>query len=332
MAIYYNMDVDFLLSHAEALSLVSKDIISFNAKHSVKTRAQTRKSTSSCRMWQLIMCILDQLELHGYSVKELIAGHSLGLSETDEHMSKYNNMVEQISSVLDNVPKNRLLNALIYSNQTVPGAIEMYDPETMPLANGNNYMCIYIDGMSNSILHYFTIIKTVDEKYYMNSSYGSDYVCVNQYTTFLPPDEFIRFVTGLNNPDTDEDYIGEFYQKYFLAGNIGVSYSEDDYENDPSLRFADIAPNEGNLREIAVVTQNAYRANIRCGIMPGYGELVGSVVGSVYAGGRRRKTKKHRTTNKKNKRKTNKHVKTNKHRRRHTKRARSSRSSKRYSR
>lgn len=313
------MDIDFLLSHADALSLVSKDIISFNAKYGVKTRAQTEKSTSSCRMWQLIMCILDQLELHGYGVKELIDAHSLRLSESAKNMREYNMMVSKISRVLDNIPKNPLLNALIYANQTVPGAIEMYDPETMPLANGNNYMCIYIDGVSNSILHYFTIIQTADEKYYLNSSYGSDYVCVNQYTTFLPPDEFIRFVAGLNNPDTDEDYIGEFYQKYFLAGNIGVSYSEDDYENDPSLRFADIAPNEGNLREIGVVTQNAYRANIRCGIMPGYGELVGSVVGSVYAGGRRKKTiRKSRRT------KTKRHNK--------TKRARSSRSSKRYSR
>ena len=320
------MDVDYLFSHANALSTISKDITSYNAEYGVKTRAQTEKSTSSCRTWQLIMCILDQLELNGYGVKGLIDGHSLGLSETDEHMSQYNNMVAKISRVLDNVHRNPLLNALIYLNDAMSGAIEMYDHETMPLMNGNNYMCIYIDGVKNSILHYFTIIQAPDGQHYLNSSYGSDYVCVNQYTTPLSPDEFIRFVASLNNPGTDEDYISEFYQKYFLAGNVGVAYTDDDYENDPSLRFADIAPNEGNLREIGVVTKNLYRTNIRCGIMPSYAEMVGSVISGSYIGGRRksRRNRGHKATNKRKA--------TYKRRHRRTKRRHSSRSSKKYSR
>jgi hypothetical protein len=328
------MDAEFLLSHSKLLSMTSKDIIG------TKTRAQTAVSTSSCRMWQLILCILDQLQRKGYyGVKELIAGQ-----ESAENMEYYN-MVYNVSLVLHNISMNPTLNDLIYSNDTFNNEIKEYDPETIPLINGHNYMCIYIEGVRNSILHYFTIIQKTDGKQYLNSSYGSDYVCVPQYTTELGVDELNRFISALNNPNTDEDYIGEFYQKFFLAGNIGVYYSKDDYENNPSLRFAKIAPDEGNLREIEVVTKNFYRSSIRCGIIPNYGELVGSVIDSVlYSGGRRkahgkRKTNKHgkRKTNKHGKRKTNKHGKrkTNKHGKRihrKSKRRHSSRSSKRCSR
>ena len=303
------MDAEFLLSHSKLLSMTSKDIIG------TKTRNQTAVSTSSCRMWQLILCILDQLQRKGYyGVKELIAGQA-------KNMEEYHKMVYNVSLVLHNISMNPTLNDLIYSNDAVNNEIKEYDPETIPLINGHNYMCIYIQGVRNSILHYFTIIQTTDGKQYLNSSYGSDYVCVPQYTTELGVGELNTFILALNNPNTKEDYIGEFYQKFFLAGNIGVYYSKDDYENNPSLRFAKIAPDEGNLREIKVVTENFYRSRIRCGIIPNYGELVGSVIDSVlYSGGRRRAH---------GKRKTNKHGK-----RRHnkTKRHRSSRSSKRCSR
>jgi len=321
MLLYHKkMDVKFLISHSKALSMTSKDIISYNAEYGVKTRAQTAVSTASCRLWQLILAILDQLkDIKGYDVKTLIQGHSLSLSETDKTLKQYNAMVAKISTVLDNIRRNPTLDLLIYSNQIVPGEIVMYDPRKMKLQNGKNYLCIYIEGAAHSILHYFTIIQTTDGKQYLNSSYGSDYVCVSQYTTELVADELNRFISALNNPDTDEDYISEFYKKYFLKGNIGVSYSEDDYENNPSLRFAKIVPDEGNLREIASVTENQFRNKIRCGIMPNYGGLVGSVIGSSYIGGRRRKTaKKHSRRHNKTSRRHNKtsrrHNKTKRHR------------------
>jgi hypothetical protein len=303
------MDVDFLISNKDALSQVSNDIISYNSEFGVKTRAQASASTASCRMWQLILAILDNLESSGYGIKELItSGYG-----TDE----YTALIANISVVLDNIRGNRVLNSLIYLNQNIRGSIETFDPERMTLDLGNNYMCMYIDGVANSILHYFTIIHTVDGEYYLNSSYGSDYVCVNQYTTLLSPDEFIRFIRAINYPNTDEEYIVEFFNKFFLAGNTGRYYSRDDYEEDPSLRFAMMAPSEGNKKEAEVVTENIYRNRIRCGIMPGYNRLIGLMIHQGHMGGKKRRTRKSRR-NHTRKRRNNAH----------SKRRRSSRSSK----
>ncbi len=305
------MDIDFLLSNTDALTQVSNDIITYHSEFGVKTRSQVQAATSSCRMWQLILAILDNLESNGHGIKELItAGYG-----TDE----YNALIANISVVLDNIQDNRILNSLIYLNQFVRGAIENYDPESMSLELGNNYMCVYIEGVSRSILHYFTVIQTATGEYYLNSSYGSDYVCVNQYTTPLVPDEFIRFVRAINYPNTDEEYISEFFNKYFLSGNIGTYYSKDDYEEDPSLRFAKMEPSEGNEKEAEVVTKNIYRSRIRCGIMPGYNRLVGLMIHHGHLGGSSKK-------------KTRKQRRRRVRRSKKTKRTRSSRSSKRYSR
>lgn len=317
------MDVDFLLSHEDAISIVSMNILSYNSMYSVRTREQTRKSMISCRAWQLIFCILDQLERHGYAIKDLIAGHSLNLFESDEDMMRYNSMVANASEIMDIALKNPFLNALISLNQSIHGFVEEYDPNTMPLNIGNNYMCIYIEGVNSSIVHFFTLIRYDDDTYYLNSSYVSDYVCVKQYTTQVSGDEFMRFVDALNNPDVDENYIGEFYKKFFLKGNIGMYYSKDDYENDPLLRFAKIQPDEGDLKEMEVVTKNVYRNRIRLGIMPKYGELVGNIIETQLGGGRK----------KRHFRKTNRITKKRKQSKlRKTKRTRSSRSSKRCSR
>lgn len=206
----------------------------------MRTRSQTIKSTTSCRIWQLIYCITSLLR---------------------EPRS-----VAVASKVLMDIHKNPVLNTLIYLNNPLPREIELCY-SARQLKRGNTYMCIYIDNVQMSIIHYFTVIDGM----YLNSSYCSDYVCVPEYTTRLVRSEFVRFVNALNTPGNDEDYIAEFYQKYFLSGNLGVAC---DYENDPSLRFKKWSPNEGNAREIAYITQNLFRSNIRCGIMINYEELV----------------------------------------------------------
>ena len=174
--------------------------------------------------------------------------------------------VAAASKALTDIHHNDVLNQLIYLNQPLTSEIELCYSATQ-LKPGNTYMCIYIDHVQMSIIHYFTVINGM----YLNSSYCSDYVCVPQYTTRLVRSEFVRFVNALNTPGNDENYIGEFYKKYFLSGNLGVAC---DYDGDPSLRFKKWSPNEGNVREIACITQNMYRSKIRCGIMINYEELV----------------------------------------------------------
>jgi hypothetical protein len=164
------------------------------------------------------------------------------------------------------------LNKVIYLNQPEAEYVEPYDPNTMQLQMGNNYLCIYVDdGKMGSIIHYFTIIKTGDEKYYLNSSYGSNNVRVPQYTTPLVVDEFINFVAALNDPAGDE-YVDYFYRKYFLVGNLGtISITELD---NGKYAYEELTPEEGNVREIKSITGDLQRSIIRCGIMPRYDEIV----------------------------------------------------------
>jgi hypothetical protein len=322
------MDVDFLMRNTDLMTQVSSDIISYNSEYVVKTRSQTEKSTSSCRMWQLILAILDNLDefciqKYGRGVKEIITS-GYGSNE-------YYDLLTNINFILENIKSNSLLNSLIYLNQYIDGSIINYDPETMPLQLGKNYMCIYIESVNNSILHYFNVIQTLEGEYYMNSSYGSEYVCVNQYTTPLSPHEFISFINALNNPDTDEEYIEHFFNTFFLAKNIGTFYTKDDYEGDRKKRFEMLVPLQGNKNETNVVTMNRYRNQIRCGIIPNYGELVKNVIYSRedtmdMGGGIRNKRKTIKRSRK------TKYTTKNKKKRKTTKRGRSSRSSKRCSR
>ena len=318
------MDVDFLISNTDKLNTISKDIISYNAEFGVKTRGQTEKATSSCRMWQMIMCILDLLDKNGYPVKELILGHSLKLSETDKHMKEYNKMVMHVSNIIDRIKENDLLRMLIYNNQYIPSVVERYDPDTMPMELGNNYMCIYIAGKQHSMSHYFTVIQPEYGRFYLNSSYGSEFVCSNQYTTELTVGEFTDFIRALDNPGKNEEYIGEFYNKFFLKTNVGVYVDKDNWENEPELRGTKIATDEGNLREIRGIIDNKEREMIHCGIIPKYQELIQDIVRSVIGGNRRHKTRKMRKSKTKMSTKSKTISK--------QKRRRSSRSSKRYSR
>jgi hypothetical protein len=274
------MDIDFLISNTEALTQVSSDIISYNSQYGIKTRAQTEISTSSCRMWQLILAILDNLDeycvkTYGYGVKDII---TRGYGSREYGSREYYDLLININFILEKIKRNPLLNSLIYLNQPVDGYVENYDPRTTELQYGNNYMCIYIDRVDNSILHYFTVIRTPEEEYYLNSSYGSDYVCVNQYTTLMEPNEFIRFIDALNNHETDERYIEDFFNKFFLANNVGKFYTKDDWSEDFKKRFKKMLPVEGNKKEVDVLAMNLYRTQIKCGIINNYKELIINII------------------------------------------------------
>jgi len=221
-----------------SLSLFINDVVSYNADHVITTRKQAANAASSCRMWQLILCILDHLTV---SEKRFIY-YNHGTKE-------YYEMISKISGVLDMIKADYTLNSLIYMNDVIDGEVINYDPDAIPLKMGNNYMCIYIEGVSYSILHYFTVIKLSEEECYLNSSYASDYVRINQYTTRLDMNEFNRFARLKG--------IRKFFLKYFLDGGLPV---------------------EGIEKEIRVFTENRYKNKIRCGIMPNYGSMIGRVI------------------------------------------------------
>lgn len=232
-----------------SINQLCSDIISYNSQHGVRTRGQIERSTSSCRMWQLIFAILTNLP----------------------EEPEYYDLIKICHEVIERVKQNDVLYSLIYSNEPLSGEIENYDADRTSFELGNNYMCIYIDGCPSTILHYFTVIKTIDNNYYLNSAYKSDYVCVPQYTTVLKLNELNRFVEALNS---DEKYTEQFFKKFFLEGNLSA-YSDE-------LKFVHINADEGNEKEIAVYTENKYRNRLRCGIITKYNTLIQLCISAYY--------------------------------------------------
>lgn len=245
------MNIKWLLSLPEALTKVGGDIVSYNSQYVIRTRKQP---IISCRMWQLILAVLNDTML-----------------EVSYGSQEYYDIIAGTQIVFDHIKhdsENSVMYSLIYLNQNMNDAIVAYDLNSTLLNVGNNYLCIYLD---NEILHYFTVIKTVNNEYYLNSAYASDYVCVPQYTSLIQLKELNRFVSALCDLDT---YVSEFFRKFFLKGNIGVRYSKDVYEMDSSLRYKSITPEQGIQKEIEVITKNMYRDRMRCGIIVDYERLV----------------------------------------------------------
>lgn len=211
------------------------------------------------------------------------------MSESDRDIKNYNSLINTVSKILDKLrmdEKSDIYNLIYNNNSNIKGLV-LFDPATMDLKYGNNYLCIYnrnfdIFGGLFGVLHYFTVIRDISNNYYLNSSYSSNYVCVNQYTTPLAMSEFIEFIQTLNNPSGNDSVIEQFFTKYFLQGNISIP---DDYEGDRTKRFAMIDPDEGVAREIKVITQNKYRKDITCGLITFYdndiNEVVKKVIGKI---------------------------------------------------
>jgi len=346
------METLFINNHYGELKFLSNKILNYeNYQTMVSTRRQTTKATSSCRLWQLVLCILNELEKRNKDVVSTIVNYS---KNPQEYFVKYEEITELVRKIMRSIlnsdpvtnPNHELYNMIVMNNTESEHLVELdltYESIRRSLRMGINYLCIYIekvdgDDMTNfSILHYFSIIKVGANLYDLNSSYGSDYVCVPQYTTKLNLTDFVRFVNALNNP-YDDDFFRSFFVKYFLKYNTAVRYSEDDIDANEELKTKWITPDEGSDMEISrVFVENRYRYNMKCGIIPQYDALVDMAISyfnhyqqsSSQLGGKRRYYKKTIRRGRINK---VKHINRTKRVRKTTKRRRSSRSSKRCSR
>jgi hypothetical protein len=76
------------------------------------------------------------------------------------------------------------------------------------------------------------------------------------------------------NGVSDEEFFKYFFNKYFLQNGLAIPYSEDDIENDPSLRYKTIMPSEGREKELAVYTENMYKDDISIGFIKEYNNYV----------------------------------------------------------
>lgn len=252
----------------------------------VRTRNQLVRSTSSCRLWQFKLCTISyyfskfNFEILSHDIiDELCRVIMLFLYERNN-----DTLLNQI--IISNLPINNQLIQTIYELPDNIMNTQMY------------YMCIYnLDIHIGSILHFFTIIKH-NGIYYLNSSYGSDFVCVPQYTQELNINEFNDFCDDLI---LKNDRLMDFVTKYFLRENLRKRYNNNTIEEiNPSLKSKWIQPEEGIEKEISIFMSPF--SNYRVGLIRDYENLVQEfIIKTLYQNGGKRKRRKRSKTKSKSK-------------------------------
>ena len=320
------------------------NIVDTLIKGHVITRTGLKKSTASCRQWQLTYILLCLYAKNNVNFIQLISNYynNCFYQQTHECQNATDLMqphINYIKHAIDYITKdensyeNPLYNIIVL-NMFVPDYISPVNEGksfllSLPVEDifTNYCLCIYIDPTSGvnfgNILHYFTLIydNTVN-KWYLNSSYGSDFVCIPQQTQELDIEDFNRFCQGY---DSDPEFYVKFITDYFLLDGILTWRSKDDYEEDRSLRFKPIEPAQGIVHETNVYTQNMSNSYFRVGYIPEYENLCLSVLQSRSTGGNHInsiKKKRKSKTHKKRKSKTHKKRKCKTHKKRKTRRGR----------
>ena len=264
----------------------------------IRTRNQFIRSTSSCRVWQLKYSVIYYYFMN------------FGLDDT-----RINEMCNIISLFINNSDIKNSLSRIIHFNHAAADNIIPINSYDIITNNGsetqNYYMCIYNTILgTGSILHFFTIIR-VGDNYYLNSSYGSDFVCVPQYTTELDMAEFYGFCESLMNK-TNTENINYFFQKYFLKGNMQRRYNNNTTDEIPSLKSKWMDVDKGAQSEIDyyLVPTNNYSV----GLLHSYNELSNELIHSFIEnpskrGGKRKNRKSKKKTNRFYKKKSNRFYK-----------------------
>ena len=243
----------------------------------IQTRNQKLRSTASCRLWQFKYAVITyflrvkkQINFNVYTRNRTLkkplstmmksrksrSNFSMKSRRTTTIRRKQNNVSKRIIEKICMIIKNflelnqdmyRELYNIVYLN--IPSnTIKISSFNELPI-NRNYYMCVYNETNlgTGSIIHYFTIIREDKNTYYLNSSYGSDDVCVPQYTTRLVIDEFNALCNEL--PELTE-YSKYLYTKYFLIKNLIKRYNKNNIEANTRLESKWISPKKGIEKEI----------------------------------------------------------------------------------
>jgi len=225
------MDVSFLDVNKHNLNNVLIDILRFN-KPRTASRSRIRNVTSSCRMWQLFMCMFAVLSVNGYNVVQIVQHYEEKEQKQEQEQEQFIELCSAIYTfIISSHSDPQLYNLYVMGT---PGLVSEYTDLKQILPNQNTYMCVYNPNPNpdtHYISHYFTIIHD-GTSYYLNSSYGSDFVCVTQYTTLLDLSEWNMFNDALKRyyhngiekqtqsntrkRHESRQCIERFYYKYFM--------------------------------------------------------------------------------------------------------------------
>ena len=244
----------------------------------IKKRSNSEKGIVGCKYWQLMYMILYEY-VNINPIKPI-----------DFCNPEYNSELLFLSKIYNKILKDKsALYRVVVDNELIPSGLDVEiihinDISDIPNnSDQTNYcMCIYTDDpfiqstrKIGQILHYFTIIK--ENGYWINSSYGSNYVCIPQYTTKLIIEEFNDFCKNIQ----EKSNISEFMIKYFLSGGIEKPYNENNIEGNSKLKFKMLLPDEGQQKELNYYLNNS--ATFKVGWIKNYEKEVRKIVRENYS-------------------------------------------------
>ncbi len=255
------------------------------------TRSMVDRATVGCRWWQLVYAILVTLPY-----KRSI------LQETST--------VSKVIGVLDRIRENKYhpYYQLFYNNRVVEcseskDTIPCIDPIDSPFFRqtdeGNFYGVIYADREdgSSTILHYFVLHchrEDARTRWWVSSSYGSEYVRIPVQTKEVSIDQLETFVEAIMDPVENRDILSEFFTEYFLQGGLPIRFSEENVESNSSLRGKYIPSEIGIKKEIAATLDGRTISSLHVGIIKGLEDYVSYLLHESHGGYRSRLTRRAR--------------------------------------
>jgi hypothetical protein len=259
-------------------------------KNTRETRLSSRISTKGCKYWQLILSILNILQ-KTYSESHLSIQNILlkGSSLNNPEYSKLSDLVKKIYNTII-YDQSSDFYQFFYNNDGNKLVNEF--TKVSQLQEGINYLCLYDQNKESDhkhISHYFTILRSND-KYYLTSSYGSEFVCVPYNTLELNITELNNVIEGLNIINSNKTntksllIIKSFYDKYFFQGNIPITISNDLMNEYSSfLKYLKIGSKliKGPSIEFNYIYKNISNYTYHIGIIPEYESKVESYINTV---------------------------------------------------
>ena len=293
----------------------------------VQTRNSFLKQTSSCKLWQLRLMLLYRFGRDSNLFSEILEFCKYPFDQTQMMLATYTPL-QDIQKVIAHITINYLtpekkytyLYSLIGLNSpfVTPRMKQITRMDDLPMVPYKLYpLCLYvnkpIDDFLSSISmidHFFTVFRD-ETYYYLNSSYGSDYVCIPQQTIKFLPDEFKTNFTALcvilgkepaNRSAEDIVTLPHLLTIFFLNNGMQKRVNDNTVKEYPKLSSEWITPDEGHKTEIRqIYIENKYSYLV--GWMTNYDTELDKVITTMQqqGGNRKRKTQMRRKRNNKTK-------------------------------
>ena len=255
------------------------------------SRTKITSFTSSCKFTQLRYMILFIYEK--IINKSIIEIYNNRYSNNNHYSILLNDISLIINKIMNlkDIPDYKI----IIGNEIYPDYINNqlitaenyntfynYVQSKNPLKNIYTNVCLCIYKFFDSsfyIIHYFTIIienNNGNFNFYINSAYGSDNVCIPQYTTPINLNELNAFFNVFNNIDSNRNEFNTLFAKYFGKGGLPQGYSQDQIDENKKLKFSTISPQQGLQDEIS-----SFSNNVKVGIISNYDDYILNIMKSI---------------------------------------------------